>query len=83
MNDNKLYIIQEIFGDSYELFYYKEQLDRIQGNVEIMISSNGGDVFNGLKLRTLIQERIASGDEVKTTGFGLVASISSVILLSG
>ena len=80
---NQMFIIGDIEGDSYELYHYQQYLQYTDGDIDLYISSNGGDVFNGLAIRSLIQDSIAKGRKVNIKIFGLVASMASIIAVSG
>jgi ATP-dependent Clp protease protease subunit len=72
----------KIFGEIYEysLFELNRQLIEAKGeNLEILINSGGGSVFDGVAMANLIKRY--EGQTV-SNGIGLVASIASVVLLS-
>jgi ATP-dependent Clp protease protease subunit len=72
----------KVFGEIYEfsLFELDRQLKEAQNeNLEILINSGGGSVFDGVAMANLIKRH--EGRTI-TNGIGLVASIASVVLLS-
>lgn len=74
-------ILGEIGEWGYPANYLRYQLaDAGSGDVTINISSPGGQVTEGLAMYDMLE---AHPGNVTTVGFGLVASISSVILLAG
>jgi len=61
--------------------YLKYELDAAQGaDINLLISSPGGDVTEGMAIADMLE--MYSGN-VETLGIGVVASIASVILMSG
>jgi ATP-dependent protease ClpP protease subunit len=75
--------LYKLFGEVYyyTLFDFNSFLDYQAKNkdIELLISSPGGSVFDGLTISSLIQRHQG---QTTATGAGLVASIASVILLS-
>lgn len=75
--------LYKLFGEVYylTLFDFNSFLENTAQNkdVELLISSPGGSVFDGLTISSLIQRHQG---QTTATGAGLVASIASVILLS-
>lgn len=74
-------ILGEIGSWGYPANYLRYQLADAAGEpVQINISSPGGEVTEGLAMFDMLT---AYTGEVETVGFGLVASIASVVLLAG
>lgn len=74
-------ILGEVGTWGYPSNYLRYQLKDAAGKpVTINISSPGGEVTEGLAMFDMLQ---AYEGEVSTLGYGLVASIASVILLAG
>lgn len=74
-------ILGEIGEWGYPSNYLRYQLKEADAqDVEINISSPGGNVTEGLAMYDMLE---AQAGNVTTIGFGLVASIASVILLAG
>jgi len=68
-------------GWGYPANYLRYQLNDAAGqDVTLNISSPGGEVTEGLAMVDMLE---AYAGEVTTLGFGLVASIASVVLLAG
>lgn len=68
-------------GWGYPANYLRYQLKDAEGkDITLNISSPGGEVTEGLAMVDMIE---AYAGEVTTLGFGLVASIASVVLLAG
>lgn len=64
--------------DKEALFYAPKE------DMEIFIDSPGGSVYDGFSIAALLRNHAAeNGAKVKTCGLGLVASIATVILMSG
>lgn len=65
----------------YNKKYLKYELDAANGgNVRVLISSDGGDVTEGVALGSMLE---MYPGKVETLGVGLVASIATVPLMSG
>jgi len=65
----------------YNKKYLKYELDAAQGgDVRVLISSDGGDVTEGVALGSMLE---MYPGKVETLGVGLVASIATVPLMSG
>lgn len=58
-----------------------DRLDAVEGDVQVEITSPGGDVFSGIQIANAIA-RYNRGN-ISTHAVGLVASIASVILMAG
>ena len=69
------------FGDvdEFALNEFRSVLENSSGNIEILLSSGGGSVFDGIAIAGMIK-RYQS--ETTVTGIGFVASIATVILLA-
>lgn len=53
-------------------------------DMEVFIDSPGGSVYDGFSIAALLRNHAAeNGTKVKTCGLGLVASIATVVLMSG
>lgn len=75
--DNKYIFFREV--DEYALNDFKDVLESSTGDLEILLSSGGGSVFDGIAIAGMIK-RYSSKTTV--TGVGFVASIATVILLA-
>lgn len=56
------------------------RLDKTDGPIEIHITSNGGDVYSGFAIHDLVKN---ARNEVTMIGYGMVASIATLIMQSG
>ena len=65
--------------DEYSLNGFRSFLDGTADDVEFLISSGGGSVFDGIAMAGLIKRHNAN---TTATGIGLVASIATVVLLA-
>jgi ATP-dependent protease ClpP protease subunit len=52
-------------------------------NLQIILNSPGGSVFDGMALAGLIQEKVKSGYEVEIRGYGIIASAATLVMVSG
>ncbi len=67
--------------ENIDLEGFAKELNKVQGQeLEILINSPGGDIFDGVAIADLIQRREA---HTTTTAIGLAASIATVVLMSG
>ena len=65
--------------DEYALSEFQNTLETSSGDIEILLSSGGGSVFDGIAIASLIKRYEG---QTTATGIGFVASIATVILLS-
>ena len=65
--------------DEYALSEFQNALETSSGDIEILLSSGGGSVFDGIAIASLIKRYEG---QTTATGIGFVASIATVILLS-
>lgn len=67
--------------ENIDLEGFAKELNKVQGQeLEILINSPGGDIFDGVAIADLIQRREA---HTTTTAIGLAASIATVVLMAG
>lgn len=67
--------------ENIDLEGFAKELNKVQGQeLEILINSPGGDIFDGVAIADLIQRREAN---TTTTAIGLAASIATVVLMAG
>ena len=65
--------------ENIDLEGFAKELNKVQGQeLEILINSPGGDIFDGVAIADLIQRREA---HTTTTAIGLAASIATVVPL--
>ena len=67
--------------ENIDLEGFAKELNKVQGQeLEILINSPGGDIFDGVAIADLIKRREA---HTTTTAIGLAASIATVVLMAG
>lgn len=67
--------------ENIDLEGFAKELNKVQGQeLEILINSPGGDIFDGVAIADLIQRR---EPHTTTTAIGLAASIATVVLMAG
>lgn len=67
--------------ENIDLEGFAKELNKVQGQeLEILINSPGGDIFDGVAIADLIQRRET---HTTTTAIGLAASIATVVLMAG
>lgn len=69
------------YGDEVTPKLFKEDLDKVDGDIDIFINSGGGDVFAGIAIFNMIA-RYGKGRK-RVYIDGLAASIASVIAMAG
>ena len=82
-NNSKNEVVINFFGevDDFTTAEFQDILARTSGeDLEILVNSPGGDVFEGITIANLLMGR---DGRTTLTGVGLVASIASVILMAG
>lgn len=62
---------------------FRNQLDLVDGDLDIEINSVGGDVMAGLGMYNMLRNHAAKGHTVTTRVTGVAASIASIIALAG
>lgn len=65
---------------SYKLFVALDQLERVSGEITIILNSPGGEVHNGFAIHDRIK---ASANPIRIVGFGAVQSAAATILQAG
>ena len=75
--ENKYILFDAI--DEWSLSQLKDFIESSSGSFEILLSSGGGSVFDGIAMSGLIQRHSA---KTTVTGVGFVASIATVVLLA-
>jgi ATP-dependent protease ClpP protease subunit/transcriptional regulator with XRE-family HTH domain len=82
-NNPKNEVVINFFGevDDFTTAEFQDILAQTSGeDIEILVNSPGGDVFEGITIANLLMGRQGG---TTLTGVGLVASIASVILMAG
>ena len=85
---NRLYVCDEIaryqswFGDEATPSYFRYQLSKCQGDIEVMIDSPGGDAFAGNAIYDMLREYSASGKGRIVAKVSLAASAASIIAMA-
>lgn len=85
---NRLYVCDEIaryqswFGDEATPSYFRYQLSKCRGDIEVMIDSPGGDAFAGNAIYDMLREYSASGKGRIVAKVSLAASAASIIAMA-
>lgn len=61
---------------------FRNQLNQVDGDLEVEINSPGGDVMAGLGMYNMLRNHAAKGHKVVTRVTGVAASIASIIVLA-
>lgn len=92
LRDRKIYVAEEIDRDSmFKAVYYLDRLealdkkrnDKKKPNIEIVIDSYGGSVYNALSLISKMESLIEKGYNIITTVTSVAMSAGSLISLCG
>ena len=78
---NKIMIDDEIGGWGITAFYISSQLDSMSGDVEVYLSSRGGNVFEGIEIHNLFKNY--NKGKIHMICTSLAASITSYIAMAG
>ncbi len=80
---NKIVIDGEISQWGFSARWLSSKLSDISGDVEVVISSFGGDVFEGVSMFNALKQYAKEKGEVTTVIDGKAMSIASLIFLAG
>lgn len=90
INQRKIFLYDEVNENSvFECIYYLNKLTDMDNRIgvklpiDIMINTNGGYVYDGLTLISLIEQLIEDGYNIKTTNIGRAFSMGSIIAICG
>lgn len=92
MRDRKIYVIEEIDRDSmFKVAYYLDRLEEIdkgrkdgkKPDIEIVIDSYGGSIYNVLSVISKIESLIEKGYNIITTVTSVAMSAGSLLSLCG
>ncbi len=80
---NKIVIDSDISYWGYSARWLRSKLDGISGDVEVEISSYGGDVFEGIAMYNMLRNYDKTKGEVTTLVGSHAMSIASLLFLAG